>query len=467
MSDNYTNSDKDTVQIQPVSEKIFTDWLKKQPQITQRWVQSTQFNAELGQVSLLSDAQGELQTVLIGVADADDFWSYGALPQLLPQKNYTIDNKNNFLNHEQYERALLAWGLGCYQFNAYVDREMTESQLFIPKQYNADEITNLASSIYLVRDLINTPADDMGPVELAEAATALANECDAKITVIEGEDLLVEGYPTIYTVGRGSSREPRLIDLTWGDEKAPKVTLVGKGVCFDSGGLDIKTAAGMLLMKKDMGGAAHVLALGRLIMLANLPVRLRILIPAVENSVDARSYHPGDVIETRGGFSVEVGNTDAEGRLVLCDALSEAASEKPEYLIDMATLTGAARVALGPEIAAMFCNNEKFANEMLKTSENVLDPMWRLPLYQPYRDFLKSEIADLSNTGRIPLGGAINAGLFLQYFVNDNIAWMHFDIMAYNNEPKPGRPIGGEAMALRSVYRFLCDKYSEARRPGS
>ncbi len=313
-----------------------------------------------------------------------------------------------------------------------------------------------AEAIGLVRDLVNTPAADMGPAQLAEAARDLAKRHRGKCTVLVGDTLLKRNYPAVHAVGRAAAEEPRLIDLRWGS-KGPKVTLVGKGVCFDSGGLDLKPAAGMKLMKKDMGCAAHVLGLASLIMAEKLPLQLRVLVPAVENAVSGNAFRPLDVLQTRKGLTVEVGNTDAEGRLVLCDALAEADSEKPDLLIDFATLTGAARVALGPDLPAMFCNDDKLAGLILRHGAVEGDPVWRLPLHKGYRPGLESKVADLNNISNSPYGGAITAALFLENFVSPGTRWAHFDIMAWNVATRPGRPEGGEAMGLRAVYAAIVE----------
>jgi len=309
--------------------------------------------------------------------------------------------------------------------------------------------------VFLARDLANTPAGDLGPEELAAAALRVAKDAGADHRVIAGDDLLAENYPTIHAVGRASTRAPRLVDITWGDPAAPKVTLVGKGVCFDSGGLDLKTASGMRLMKKDMAGAAIMLGLAQAIMDARLPVRLRMLLPCVENSVSGNAMRPLDIVRTRKGITVEIGNTDAEGRLILCDALAEASTEKPELLIDMATLTGAARVALGPEVAALFCDDEGLARDLLATAGAEEDPIWRLPLWRPYRKMIDSKVADINNVAESPHAGAIIAALYLQEFVDPGIPWAHLDVMAWNPQSRPGRPEGAEATALRALYAHI------------
>jgi leucyl aminopeptidase len=320
-------------------------------------------------------------------------------------------------------------------------------------------VQRTAEAIYLVRDLINLPANDLGPAELADAAEKLARRHKAKCRVIVGDELIEAGYPAIHAVGRASVRAPRLIDLTWGRKSHSKVTIVGKGVCFDSGGLDIKPSSGMLLMKKDMGGAAHALGLAHMIMAAGLPVRLRVLVPAVENMVSGDAFRPLDVLRTRKGLTVEVGNTDAEGRLILCDALAEACREKPALLVDFSTLTGAARVALGPDIPAMFSNDDALADDLAAAGRAVSDPVWRLPLHQPYRKGLDSKVADIGNVASGGFAGAIVAGLFLEAFVEPGIPWAHFDLSAWNFSARPGRPEGGEALALRAVHAVIARRF--------
>ena len=352
----------------------------------------------------------------------------------------------------------LGWALGSYRFTRYRDADPC-AKLAIPGEASEDRVTAMAESLYLGRDLINTPAEDMGPEDLAAAAETLADRSDATCEIIVGDDLLAQNYPSVHTVGRASHRPPRLIDIRWGEKGAPKLTLVGKGVCFDSGGLDLKPAAGMKLMKKDMGGGASVLALAGMIMRLGLKVRLRVLVPAVENSVAGNAYRPLDVIKTRKGITIEIGNTDAEGRVILCDALAEASSEKPDLLIDMATLTGAARVALGPDLPAFFCNDDDLAETIRKIGVDHKDPAWRLPLWQPYQQMIKGEVADINNSGSGPGAGAITAALFLQHFVDDGVPWAHFDIMGWNLSGQPGRPAGGEPMAVRGLFAMLEERY--------
>jgi leucyl aminopeptidase len=442
------------IPIHAIAAKEFEQWVAKQKDRTKSWVRIAKFKAESGSSCLIIDDAGRVEQVLLGVKNADDFWAYGALPRVLPEGIYQITAK---LSKEILERAALAWALGTYQFTLYKKQPEITAKLYLAKQ--SKQLEQFAHTIFMVRDLINTPTDDLGPAELAEAVVKVADECGATVHQIIGDDLLTAGYPTIHAVGRASIHAPRLIDLRWGNPKHPKVTLVGKGVCFDSGGLDLKSADGMSTMKMDMGGAAHVLGIARLIMLNDLPVRLRLLIPAVENSLSGDAYHPGDILTTRKGITVEVTNTDAEGRLILCDALAEAADEKPEILIDIATLTGAARVALGPDVAAMYTPNDKVAQALLQRSAAEQEPIWHMPLYAPYRVYLDSLVADIANASFSRYGGSITAALFLKEFVPDEITWVHFDIMAANVKAQAGRPEGGEAMIVRTIYSFLQEKF--------
>ncbi len=430
-------------------------WLADQDADTKAWVNAMGFGATPGRVCLLPGAKHQVVRVLLGAKEFDGFWHFGGLPALLPKGIYCLEPQD-FPDEASFQRALFAWGLGCYQFNAYRTREPFPAKLVVPDALQSF-LSDWLSTTYLIRDLINTPAEDMGPPELAEAVRQVAAECGATVNVIEGEALVEEGFGAIYAVGRAGSRLPCLIDLTWGNEDDFKLTLVGKGVCFDSGGLDLKTSDGMLIMKKDMGGAAHALGLARMIMKHRWPVRLRVLIPAVENAVGSRSYRPGDVLQTRGGLSVEVNNTDAEGRLVVGDALALAVEDDPDLLIDFTTLTGDARRALGVHIPVFFSNNDEIAAELIIASNKTHDPLWRLPLHQPYREYLRSEVATISNVSRTPAvgAGAIMAALFLETFVSNQVPWVHVDFYAWNLESLPGRPLGGEMMTLRAVFQFL------------
>jgi len=445
-------SGTETLPITPLTRDQLDLWLPTQAPAVAAWVSSTGFTAEAGQVSLIAGEDGRLARVLAGIGGADEPWSYAGLPGALPPGSYRLDAD---LAPEAANRAALGWALGSYTFTRYRKSDKALPVLVWPRGATRAAVERAAGATFFVRDLINTPAADMGPAELAEAARMLADEFEGKLKIIAGTDLLTQNFPAIHAVGRASPREPRLLDLTWGRRADPKVTLVGKGVCFDSGGLDLKPSSGMLLMKKDMGGAAHALGLARMIMMAGLPVRLRVLIPAVDNAVSGDALRPLDVITTRKGLTVEVGNTDAEGRLVLADALAEADRDKPDLLVDFATLTGAARVALGPELPALLCNDDALATELLAEGDAAADPLWRLPLWQPYRKGLESKVADLNNVASHAFAGAIVAGLFLESFVSRTTPWAHLDIMAWNTATKPGRPEGGEAMGLRAVYGVI------------
>ncbi len=436
----------------------YDEWLASEPATTGRWLKSTCFKGRSGQHALLPTSSGDLARVVAVVSSHTDLWDYARLPRALPARAYTLDDQ---LEQAEADEAALGWALGGYEFARYKASEQDVATLVWPKAANQPRVTRLAEGVALCRELISTPASDMGPAELAAQAKALATKHAARCTVIVGQQLLKRNYPAIHAVGRASDRAPRLIDLTWGSTRHPKLTLVGKGVCFDSGGLDLKPASSMLLMKKDMGGAATVLGLAHAVMSEGLPVRLRVLIPAVENSVSGNAFRPLDVLKTRKGLSVEVGNTDAEGRLVLADALAEADSEQPDLIIDIATLTGAARVALGTKLPAMFCNSDKLAEAVLRSGENVTDPLWRLPLHQPYKKLLHSHVADLTNLPSGPYAGAITAALFLQHFISKGTRWIHVDTMAYNQHSSPGRPVGGEAMGLRALADTLSRRYTE------
>jgi leucyl aminopeptidase len=442
------------------------EWLAEQKPERQSWVETTGFKAKPGRFLMLPGAHGQLDCVVFGLPEERDAWLLASLAQELPSGRYSLESN---LSAAEIDQALLGWALSGYSFDRFQskkDRKEEKGAVLVwPKRADRARVEALYDAIALTRDLINTPANHMGPAELAEAVRLLAKEHKAKVEVTEGEQLLKKNYPSIYEVGKASTRAPRLIDLTWG-KKGPLVTLVGKGVCFDSGGLDLKPSAGMLLMKKDMGGSAHVLGLASFIMARKLPLRLRVLIPAVENSVSGNAFRPLDVIQTRKGMTVEVGNTDAEGRLVLSDALTEACSAKPDLLVDFATLTGAARVALGTDLPALFCNDEGLVASLLERAEDEGDPLWRLPLHKPYRKKLESKVADINNVSPGGYGGAITAALFLQEFVDPGVPWAHIDLMAWNLSARPGRPVGGEAMGLRTLaahIESLCEDPKKKR----
>lgn len=458
----FIASTKSAIPIIPIETAVFDAWLKKQPAAMKRWVKSGGFKADAGSVSLVAGNDGSLSSVLLGVDDHQGLWSYAGLPDRLPEGSYFIDAR---MEKSGATDAAIGWALGCYGFERYKNKKSTRKipALVWPKNCDRGAVKRTADATALVRDLINTPPSDMGPAELAAAARKLAKSHGAKFKVITGPALLKQNFPTIHAVGRASDRAPRLIDFTWGRADAPKVSLIGKGVVFDTGGLDLKSATGMARMKKDMGGGAHVLGLAHMIMDAGLDVRLRVLVAAVENSVSANAYRPSDVIKTRKGITVEIGNTDAEGRLVMCDALAAAQEESPALIADYSTLTGAARVALGTEVGAMFCNDEMLAAEIAKAAGEVDDPVWRLPLWKPYKDLLNSQVADINNVSQGGQGGAITAALYLQEFVSSETPWVHFDIMAWNVRNRPGRPEGGEAMGMRALYRTIEKRFGRKR----
>ena len=437
----------------------YTQWLSTQSQCSQNWLKQTNYSGE--GLALLpnfsKDNQGEISQAVFVVTDANHYFSCGDLVNKLPMGQYVLEAAP-----AHHQAICFAWLVGAYDFSAYKTeaKEKTLPSLAVNDQALVDGAINYAEATALVRDLVNTPAADMMPKNLGDTAQALADTFGGNLSQIIGDELLDKNYPTIHAVGRASVNQPRLIDLTWGDKNHPQVTLVGKGVCFDSGGLDLKPAAGMRNMKKDMGGSAHVLGLARLIMSHNLPLNLRVLIPAVENAVSNNAMRPGDVITTRKGLTVEIDNTDAEGRLVLCDALAEANNDKPELVIDFATLTGAMRVALGTELPGFFSTSDDVAAGITEAGSKISDPVWRMPLYSPYNDLFKSTIADMANCGTGPFGGAITAALYLQRFVEQDIDWVHFDVMAFNVRALSGRPLGGEAFGIRAVFDYLQARYS-------
>jgi leucyl aminopeptidase len=450
MPHNLTNRAAGAIPLTPLAPGGLKDWLAGQPPRIAAWVESTGFTAKSGDICLLPGTDGSLERVLAGVDPGDGPNGFAGLPGALPERRYRLDPHGG-AEAAQANLAALGWALGSYAFTRYRKAPKSFATLAWPKGADRGAVGRTAHATWLVRDLINTPAGDMGPAELADEARKLAKAQGGRVRVTTGAALLTRNYPAIHAVGRASARAPRLIDLRWG-RAGPRVTLVGKGVCFDSGGLDLKSAAGMKLMKKDMGGAAHVLGIASMIMKAGLPLRLRVLVPAVENSVSGNAMRPLDVLNTRKGLTVEVGNTDAEGRLILCDALAEASREKPALLVDFATLTGAARVALGTGLPALFCNDEAVAQSLLGQGLKQHDPLWRLPLHAPYRRLLDSRVADLNNISDGPYAGAITAALFLAEFVAPGTPWAHLDVMAWNSTAEPGRPVGGEAMGLRAVY---------------
>ncbi len=440
-----------------VEKSDFDGWLAGQPEFHRSWVASQDFDAEGGKTLLLPNESGNTEAVVY-IKDGDwNIWSLADLPARLPKGHYTIATE---LSPKDATDLATGWSLGTYAFDRFKTDKKKYATLVLPEGADEDMVARTVKAVTLVRDLINLPAGDLGPTALEAAASQVAGEFEAGQGNIVGDDLLTYHYPMVHAVGRAAADAPRLIDISWGEKSDPKVTLVGKGVCFDTGGLDIKSAAGMLMMKKDMGGAATVLGLAYMIMDANIPVRLRVLIPAVENAISGNAFHPGDILTSRKGLTVEIGNTDAEGRLILADALAAADDEAPDLLIDVATLTGAARIAVGTEIAATFTDDDALFADIAAHGEKEKDPVWRLPLWDDYRHLLDSKFADINNTASGGgYGGAITAGLFLKEFVEKAKSWVHFDIMGYNVRARPGRPVGGEAFAMRALFALIRERY--------
>jgi leucyl aminopeptidase len=430
-------------------------WCAEHPGAGAAWVETSGFKADAGKVLLLPDGSGGLSGALLGIGDGSDPFISGALAAALPVRTYRLAGRLGAGAAD----AALGFALGTYSFNLYTAKTREYPRLVLPDGVDGEEVSRIASAIFMARDLINTPTNDLSPADLAGAVLKVAEAHGAKTKVIVGDDLLTENYPMVHAVGRAAEVAPRLVDFTWGRADAPKVTLVGKGVCFDTGGLDLKPSSAMLLMKKDMGGAANVLALASLIMGAKLDVRLRVLIPAVENSVSGNAFRPGDVLKSRKGLSVEIGNTDAEGRLILADALAEADSEAPDLVIDMATLTGAARTALGPDLPPFYTDDDALAAEIAAAATATADPLWRMPLWKPYDAWLESKVADVNHVSDGAFAGSITAALFLRRFIDKSKAWVHFDIYGWVAKPRPGRPVGGEAQAIRALYRLLKHRY--------
>jgi leucyl aminopeptidase len=444
------------IRLVPVAESAFAGWLDAAPAATRQWAGANGLKGEGGRHLAIPGTAGAIAEIVVVYDAAQPLWALAGLPDGLPEGDYALAGD---LDPSVATQMAAGWAVGSYAFTRYRKRRRAPARLVWPAAADRAEATRLADAIWLVRDLVNTPAEDLGPSDLAEAAVALGGRHGAEVRVLTGDELLAHNYPMVHAVGRGSSRPPCLVDLTWGDPAAPKVTLVGKGVCFDSGGYDLKPAAGMKLMKKDMGGSANVLGLASLLMAGKRKIRLRVLVPAVENLVSGNAFKPLDVIPTRKGLTVEIGNTDAEGRLILCDPLAEADSEKPAILIDMATLTGAARVAVGPDLPAMFCNDDALAADIAAAAGATGDPVWRMPLWKPYRKWLDSKVADLNNVSESPFAGSITAALYLQEFVSPTTPWVHFDMFAWNASARPGRPEGGEAQAIRALDRMIADRF--------
>jgi len=457
--------DRDSAAARPlwlVAEGDLASWLAQQDEATRAWLSALRFRAERHQVTCIARPDGSVSGAVLGLGPLASVtslepWHLAAAVDRLPGGPWRIETP---LPAEAATAAALGWAHGCYRFERYRSkpRGAASASLVPPQLADMAYVRRMAAAIAMARDFINMPAADLSPERLADEALALARANGAEGRCITG-DALREGYPAIHAVGQAAASAPRLVDFTWGDPAAPKVTLVGKGVCFDTGGLDIKPPAGMLLMKKDMGGAACVLALARMVMESSLPVRLRVLVPAVENSIAGNAYRPGDVLRTRKGITVEVGNTDAEGRLILCDALALADAERPDLLIDLATLTGAARIALGPELPAVFGTRDATLEALLRHGRRLADPLWPMPLWAGYDDEIASKLADINNVSSSTFAGAIIGGLFLKRFVTEAQDWLHVDLFGWNPKDRPGRPVGAEPQTVRALYALLVERY--------
>jgi leucyl aminopeptidase len=447
----FITDSANAVPIHAIRTADWKSWIERHSETLRRLATALDFQAQNARIMLAPATDGSIERVLFGVGDKANVNVMGALAQHLPAGDYRIA----FAPREFDPTAIaVAWGLGAYAFDRYKKRKRPAPRLVTPEGADMDEAGRIVEASWLARDLVNTPTNDMGPEALHAAAEKVARECGAEFEAIVGDDLLTQNYPLLHAVGRAAAEAPRLLHLSWGAEDAPRVALVGKGITFDTGGLDIKPAAGMRMMKKDMGGAAHALALGQLVMQSKLNVRLDVFLAVAENSIAANAFRPGDVIASRKGLTVEIDNTDAEGRLVLADALTRACEDQPALLLDFATLTGAARTALGPDIPPFYTGEEALAAEFAAASLAATDPIWRMPLWDAYEGDMDTPIADLKNTGDGAMAGSIYGALFLRRFVTVP-AWAHFDIFAWAPKEKPGRPQGGEAQALRASYRVI------------
>jgi leucyl aminopeptidase len=453
----FTDASSTALALHVLERGQLDQWRAMQPEAVQAWLQAQQFVCAPGSVALLpgvhADDKPGIAGAAIGIGDPLDPYSYAHAPFALPPGDWRLATP---LAEAARAALQLGWGLGSYRYDRYKRAARAAATLVLEKA-DAETLDVLAACVR-VRDLVNTPTEHMGPDQLEAAAREIARTHGAQVEVIAGDELLARNFPAIHAVGRASHRAPRLIALRWGASDAPHVCVVGKGVCFDTGGLNIKPADGMRNMKKDMGGAAHALALAELLMARALSLRLTLLIPAVENAIGPDAFRPGDVIATRQGVSVEIDNTDAEGRVILCDALTYAGEQQPDIVLDFATLTGAARIALGPDLPALFANDDALANDWIAAGERTRDPLWRMPLWRPYLRYLNSGIADLANAGS-RMAGAVTAALYLERFVPETQKWAHLDVYAWNDSDRPGRPAGGEALALRAAYEMLKVRY--------
>ncbi len=450
----FTDTATDALPLHVIDRTGYPQWRASQDAPTAAWLDAHGFDANAGLALVLPGADGGAGSAVIGVGDVLDPYSYAHAPLVLPPRTWRVAST---LGAGELAALQLGWGLGSYRFSRYKAPPRAPAQLVI--EGDASAVFDELAACIRVRDLVNTPTEHMGPDQLEQVVCEMGERFGARIEVIGDEDLLTQNFPAIHAVGRASHRAPRLIALHWGDAAHPHIALVGKGVCFDTGGLNIKPGEGMRNMKKDMGGAAHAIALAELIMARGLPVRFTLLIAAVENAIGPNALRPGEVIDTRLGVSVEIDNTDAEGRLVLCDALTYAAEQQPELILDFATLTGAARIALGPDLPAMYSNDEALAQAWLDAGTRQRDPLWRMPLWRPYLRYFSSTIADIANSGPSRMGGSITAALYLERFIPPTQPWAHLDVYSWNDTDRPGRPTGGEAQGLRAAYAMLRSRF--------
>lgn len=459
-----TKTPKDTISIYPVKTDEFQQWYGQRSEDTKSQVQIARFQAKPGETLIIRDSKGKLKRVYYGISSPASVYDVASLPKFLISRlsDNTLSNEvfelKDVKGRDDIEKLILGWGLGCYRFDKYKTEKKDSPNpiLKLPDWFEGNDVLSLVEGIFTCRDLVNEPPNKLGPQEMVAFAKGLAKKFKASITVVQDHELLEQNYPMIFTVGDSSDRRPALVDIQWGNKKHPKITLVGKGVCFDSGGLSIKPSSAMVTMKKDMGGAAHVLGLANAIMRSKLPVRLRVLVPCVENSISGRCFRPDDVYPTRKGITVEIKNTDAEGRLVLSDSLYEASSEKPDLLVDFATLTGGARMATGLQIPPYFTNREELEDDIKKLSFEVEDPVWPMPLWEGYRNELDSDVADIKHMNMTnKMGMHITAALFLKEFIHDDVPWIHLDIPAWSYTARPGRPLGGTDLGLRTVFEHI------------
>ncbi|GAB2626448.1 leucyl aminopeptidase family protein [Novilysobacter erysipheiresistens] len=439
----------DALPLHVVSRESLADWRASQPAATGAWLDAQGFDGAPGSALLLPGDDGA-SGAMIGIGDPLDPYSYGHAPLALPPRAFRLAGE-----HDPATLATLqlGWGLGAYRFSRY--KQPSRAPALLQVDEDCPDVRAALAACVRVRDLVNTPTEHMGPDQLEQVACEIAERHGGNIEVISGDDLLIRNFPAIHAVGRASHRAPRLICVTWGEPAHPHVAIVGKGVCFDTGGLDLKPADGMRNMKKDMGGSAHAIALAEWVMARQLPLRVTLLVAAVENSVGPNAFRPGEVLDTRAGISVEVDNTDAEGRLVLCDALTYAGEQSPDFILDFATLTGAARIALGPDLPALYSNDDALADAWLDAGTQQRDPLWRMPLWRPYWRYLTSNIADIANGGPSRMAGSVTAALYLERFVPAAQKWAHLDVYSWNDADRPGRPAGGEAQGLRAAFAML------------